>query len=48
LKARWHVTAIIRTGSGTFQGWLVHHRRSIFGRCVTYFATVTGTVTLTF
>jgi hypothetical protein len=35
-------------GSGTFVGTLTHYRTSIFGRCITYSASVTGSVTLTF
>jgi hypothetical protein len=34
-------------GSGVFDATLVHYRRSVFGRCVTYGATVSGTVALT-
>jgi hypothetical protein len=34
-------------GSGVFDATLVHYRRSVFGRCVTYGATVSGTATLT-
>jgi hypothetical protein len=36
------------TGTGTFAGTLTHYRISVFGRCVTYSASVTGSVTLTF
>ena len=36
------------TGTGTFNETLTHHRTSIFGNCVTYAATVTGTINLTF
>jgi hypothetical protein len=36
------------TGSGTFDAVLTHLRTSFFGRCVTYGARVTGTVSLTF
>jgi hypothetical protein len=35
-------------GTGTFGGQLTHHRTSIFGACVTYGATVTGIVTLSY
>jgi hypothetical protein len=34
-------------GSGSFLGTLTHYRTSIFGRCITYSASVTGSVTLT-
>lgn len=34
-------------GSGVFDATLVHYRRSLFGRCMTYGATVSGTVSLT-
>ena len=34
-------------GSGVFDATLVHYRRSVFGRCITYGATVSGTVALT-
>ena len=34
-------------GSGTFNVTLTHYRRSIFGRCVTYGASVRGTLSLT-
>jgi hypothetical protein len=36
------------SGTGTFTGTLTHYRASIFGRCVTYSATVSGTVSLDF
>jgi hypothetical protein len=36
------------TGTGSFSGTLTHYRTSIFGSCVTYSASVTGSVTLTF
>ena len=36
------------TGSGTFNAVLTHLRTTFFGRCITYGARVTGTVTLTF
>jgi hypothetical protein len=36
------------TGTGTFNATLTHHRVSIFGTCVIYAATVTGTLSLTF
>lgn len=35
-------------GTGSFIGQLTHHRTSIFGACVTYGATVTGVVTLSY
>jgi hypothetical protein len=35
------------TGSGTFQATLTHYRHSIFGSCVTYGASVRGTLSLT-
>jgi hypothetical protein len=35
-------------GTGSFVGYLWHHRTGIFGGCVTYSATVQGTVTLNF
>jgi hypothetical protein len=35
------------SGSGTFDVTLTHYRRSLFGRCVTYGASVTGTLSLT-
>jgi hypothetical protein len=34
-------------GSGVFDATLVHYRTPIFGRCITYGATVSGTVALT-
>ncbi len=36
-----------QTGTGAFNGTLTHYRTLLFGGCVTYRATVTGTVTLT-
>jgi hypothetical protein len=36
------------TGSGTFTATLTHYRYSVFGYCVTYGASVTGTLTLNF
>ncbi|MDQ6746627.1 MAG: hypothetical protein M3010_00770 [Candidatus Dormibacteraeota bacterium] len=36
------------TGTGSFVGYLWHHRTGIFGSCVTYSATVQGTVVLNF
>lgn len=33
-------------GTGTFAATLTHHRRSVFGRCITYAATVSGHVTM--
>jgi hypothetical protein len=35
------------TGSGTFAGTLTHHRTKIFGYCVIYSATITGSLILT-
>ena len=35
------------TGSGSFAGTLTHHRTKIFGYCVIYSATITGSLTLT-
>jgi hypothetical protein len=35
------------SGSGTFNVTLTHYRRSILGRCVTYGASVRGTLSLT-
>jgi hypothetical protein len=35
-------------GTGSFVGYLWHHRTGIFGSCVTYSATVQGTVELNF
>lgn len=37
-----------QTGSGAFVATLTHHRSRILGSCVTYSATVAGTVSLTF
>jgi hypothetical protein len=38
-----------RSGQGSsFVGYLWHHQRSFFGRCITYAATVQGTVVLQF
>ena len=36
------------TGTGTFTGVLTHYRANFFGSCVTYFASITGSLTLTF
>jgi hypothetical protein len=36
------------SGTGSFVGYLWHHRTGIFGSCVTYSATVQGTVVLNF
>jgi hypothetical protein len=36
------------TGSGTFSAVLTHHRARVFGRCVIYAATVTGSLSLSF
>jgi hypothetical protein len=35
-----------RVGTGTFQATLTHYRVSIFGTCITYSATVSGTIGL--
>jgi hypothetical protein len=35
-------------GTGNFDVTLTHYRRAIFGRCVTYGASVAGSLTLTF
>jgi hypothetical protein len=35
------------SGSGTFRVTLTHYRHSVFGRCVTYGASVRGTLSLT-
>ncbi|HET8568389.1 MAG TPA: hypothetical protein VFM93_05315 [Candidatus Limnocylindria bacterium] len=35
-------------GTGTFNATLTHHRTRIEGQCVTFFATLTGSVSLTF
>jgi hypothetical protein len=45
-----HVTRSDRSGvgSGHFQATLTHYRTSILGRCVVYWATVSGTVSLSF
>jgi len=32
----------VRLASGTFDGTLLHHRRSLFGRCLIYAATISG------
>jgi hypothetical protein len=36
------------TGSGAFNGTLVHRRATVFGQCLTYAATINGSLTLTF
>jgi hypothetical protein len=41
---RWYAGS----GSGTFSATLTHYRRSFLGRCVTYGASVAGTISLTF
>jgi hypothetical protein len=41
----YHVVASFP--GGTFDGTLTHHRRSFFGRCVIYAATITGRGTFT-
>jgi hypothetical protein len=35
-------------GTGAFSAVLTHHRRRIFGRCITYSATVAGSATFTY
>jgi hypothetical protein len=35
-------------GSGNFDGTLTHHRQSVFGTCVTYSATITGSLGVSF
>jgi len=42
-----HVSAgATASGTGEFDGTLTHRRTSVFGRCVTYAATITGSLTL--
>ena len=36
----------VRRGTGAFAATLTHHRTTIFGRCVTYAATVSGSLSL--
>jgi hypothetical protein len=36
------------SGSGTFSATLTHYRLPIFGRCITYAASVAGTISLSF
>jgi hypothetical protein len=36
------------TGSGAFNGTLVHQRTTVFGQCLTYAATIAGSLALTF
>ena len=36
----------VRRGTGTFAATLTHHRTTIFGHCVTYAATVSGSLSL--
>jgi hypothetical protein len=36
------------SGSGSFSATLTHHRHRVFGTCVTYAASVAGTISLTF
>jgi hypothetical protein len=36
------------TGSGAFQGTLVHRRTSVFGQCLTYAASIAGSLILSF
>ncbi len=35
-------------GTGDFGGTLIHHRNSVLGYCVTYSATISGTLTVSF
>jgi hypothetical protein len=35
-------------GSGSFAGTLTHYRRSVLGSCVTYSATISGSLTVSF
>jgi hypothetical protein len=37
----------VGTGTGSFAGTLTHYRTKIFGHCVIYSATITGSLTLT-
>jgi hypothetical protein len=44
-----HVTASgTGSGTGTFSGTLTHLRRSVYGYCLTYSATITGSLDLSF
>jgi hypothetical protein len=43
-----NVGAWEHVGTGSFGAYLTHYRHSIFGRCITYSATVQGTVELDF
>lgn len=36
------------SGTGRFSGTLTHYRQRVFGSCVTYAASVTGSLALTF
>jgi hypothetical protein len=36
------------SGYGSFAGTLVHHRHSVYGYCLTYSATISGSLSLTF
>jgi hypothetical protein len=36
------------SGKGSFAGTLTHYRQSVFGTCVSYSATINGSMTLTF
>jgi hypothetical protein len=36
------------SATGTLEVYLTHHRRTIFGRCITYAATVNGSLSLSF
>lgn len=40
------VLAVAGGGSGQFDATLTHYRASVFGRCITYWVTVRGSVTL--
>jgi hypothetical protein len=36
------------SGTGSFAGTLTHYRQSVFGACITYSATINGSMTLAF
>jgi hypothetical protein len=36
------------SGTGSFDGTLIHHRHSVFGYCLTYSATIGGSMTVSF
>lgn len=40
-------TSTVTGGHGRFRGTLVHYRKSFFGRCTIYSATIKGSLTLT-